>query len=1070
MSGPSIGRLAALGMVGLAQHRSTDGVKMADDPLKPSEWEKLIQYGTKLIGLDEASPYFGKPLGFLILLATVLAILFAITLAIAKIKELWDEKLRPLKYSPEEKRRASRRRQFANYVLREINLRNLTENWRDEEFTDLEAEVEAEGRRRRFFFAIPIFSLSTLHLSTGIRREPSLTKALERSTERLILLEGDPGSGKSVALRHVAQVIASRASAARRSDSLIPIFVNLKELKRECTEQIDSKLIRTFILRSLNRVNDRFVDEFIQDEFDRGTQNGSWVFLFDSFDEIPDVLSSTDADDAIQRYSDAISNFLSGFNSCRGVVASRFYRGPSQKGWRKFGIVELSQARQEQLVARALLTPAVLDDLKRQLSIAADDIQSMAKNPMLLGLLCEHVRLGNEFPILAHEVFEKYFDFRFSRDADRVLRRYELDAIYLRQAAEKIAFIIAKESTLGLSPPRATLIIALRKLDHLTSETQLKNVLDALEFMKIARGSRDGAPTVEGEFTFAHRRFQEYFATCVVIRNSQLISPRHLLLDARWRETAVVLCQTGRDEDVAPLVSEAGIIVNIAYDAISSRKDPGTGEKLRFFDWPPNILHVLGILQAGFGNSKRQIPSTLREVAAKILLTATETGSLLDRKFALEVAGVAPEETIVELIRQALLLQSQWMNDVVFRQVSRLSVIPADLLEWVRIAILRVALGFGARRKRDALHAHVSRLYNSKALRDAIQLAYSIRPLDALGICVATFLFGSVAVGDVMNIRDIWKSTPAFVVMPLTLNFAYWPHVFDARFGAIARMIRVEAIILFCCIIAFPQLFATAMSSGAQFDFTFVEASTRFCIVGGLVYLLTWPHAMVASIKQASFPSVVLCPFIQLFVINVRIFSRIRESIFAGVTKFVSNPYPFVLALLVLLGFPAGAAMLYLIERPNHIRLFVLAYFGILALPYAIGLVVSAVLHWRDFWSLRLLRSSRPHDLEPAELAHLFEGFKTDYFRYQLLNFVRTRGLLRRLGDYSCIWRVAEELEGKDYVPLRIRQLARWPRILKSAIRGMLSLHPSFRAECRDEIYMLLERRIESEASSQKAN
>ena len=51
--------------------------------------------------------------------------------------------------------------------------------------------------------------------------------------------------------------MAHAASHARNNKAVIPIFVNLKELVRQDNEAIDPNLIRSFVLRVLNRVNDR---------------------------------------------------------------------------------------------------------------------------------------------------------------------------------------------------------------------------------------------------------------------------------------------------------------------------------------------------------------------------------------------------------------------------------------------------------------------------------------------------------------------------------------------------------------------------------------------------------------------------------------------------------------------------------------------------------------------------------------------------------------------------------------------------------------------------------------------
>jgi len=350
---------------------------MAEEVLKPTEWEKTFNWVQELLG--HHIPWYIKfPLGILVLLALTASVLLILFLAASKIKEIWAEKLIPYTYRPEQRQRARNRRTFARYLSREIVNRNIGERWRDEEFADLEAEVEAEGDRRSL---IPFFRTS------GLRRERSLTRALEKSAERLILVEGDPGSGKSVALRHVAYRMSEAAANSRHLDTKLPVFVNLKEIKRGSDKPIDRMLIRELVFQTLNRINDRFVDEFLDAEFDAGVKNGVFVFFFDSFDEIREILSSTQTDDVIEKYSNAISDFLAGMNECRGIIASRSYKGPERQGWKTFRILELSFLRQQTLVRRALaLKPSLVSEVLGELSLAQEDVRVMARNPMLLEL------------------------------------------------------------------------------------------------------------------------------------------------------------------------------------------------------------------------------------------------------------------------------------------------------------------------------------------------------------------------------------------------------------------------------------------------------------------------------------------------------------------------------------------------------------------------------------------------------------------------------------------------------------------------------------------------------------
>ncbi len=117
------------------------------------------------------------------------------------------------------------RQNFCRVLRGKIEWLNSAENWNDQFFADLEAEVEAEGG----------FYASALHRvfrrqSRGLRRVRSLIGAIESSTEPALLLVGEPGSGKSVALRHLAIQLAEKGSRSHNPDVRIPLYVNLKEL------------------------------------------------------------------------------------------------------------------------------------------------------------------------------------------------------------------------------------------------------------------------------------------------------------------------------------------------------------------------------------------------------------------------------------------------------------------------------------------------------------------------------------------------------------------------------------------------------------------------------------------------------------------------------------------------------------------------------------------------------------------------------------------------------------------------------------------------------------------------
>ena len=253
--------------------------------------------------------------------------------------------------SADEAYRRQQRKFFAGHVRSQLDIIASREEWADRRFTDLEAEVEVEGHVRVW----RRLNHSLTHEVT-VRRERSLASALERSSERLIVLEGDPGSGKSVALRHLASKQATEAAAAD-DPGTIPLYINLRNF-RPRTHPVTSEHVRQFIYDSLTSANDRDVVNFLEREFRPGLQAGTWLLLLDSFDEIPDVLSATDSAGVVREYAEAIYSFMGTMNDCRCIVASREFRGPTTLRIPRFRVMPMRATHQRQLVSRYGLPPA----------------------------------------------------------------------------------------------------------------------------------------------------------------------------------------------------------------------------------------------------------------------------------------------------------------------------------------------------------------------------------------------------------------------------------------------------------------------------------------------------------------------------------------------------------------------------------------------------------------------------------------------------------------------------------------------------------------------------------------
>src|SRR5437879_3835860 len=111
-----------------------------------SSFKEAVETLNTLLQLihDKNVPNWISPLiGWVLLIAFVLW-------GVLKIKETGTQHFKSLFYNPDQKRRLRRRQMFAKHIEYEILRLDLQEDWKDERFAELEAEVEAEGKKKIF--------------------------------------------------------------------------------------------------------------------------------------------------------------------------------------------------------------------------------------------------------------------------------------------------------------------------------------------------------------------------------------------------------------------------------------------------------------------------------------------------------------------------------------------------------------------------------------------------------------------------------------------------------------------------------------------------------------------------------------------------------------------------------------------------------------------------------------------------------------------------------------------------------------------------------------------------------
>lgn len=480
-------------------------------------------------------------------------------------------------------------------------------------------------------------------------------------------------------------------------------------------------------------------------------------------------------------------------------------------------------SRRWELIRKADLDPRIEKELSGRLRVAAQEIQEMTKNPMFLGILCEDMRDGNDFPKNSHGVFENYLKTRLTRDAERLQKRFHLQPAEVRAAAERIAFCMSIDSGVGLSPARDKIREAMDR-HHLDLEDNLEQYMNALEYLKLARSEVQTLPGDAQFFTFAHRRFQEYFATCIVLSDLIRISPRRLLTDGRWRETAVVILQTQSPENFAPILAEASCLlqemtrripdlIDDPHHYINTGASSEIPSALQSFAWPAGLLPLFSLLQDGLMGRMQELPDNIQVNASRILLTASSEGNLIDQKWSLEVAGITPQPVLLWLLRRAFDSESQWLKEIAYLQTARLGRIPDDIAAAIRSSLTHLFHQNRLNKEYYATFAHLSRLDQPSRFINSLRLLKLVPAADTTlkgGVLLGLIALGSVFYWNDMSLLIVFAFL-FFIVNTIIYNQLSYP--FLTKY--------YKAYALFCGIIFLPLLWVPfAITASEQGLFT----------------------------------------------------------------------------------------------------------------------------------------------------------------------------------------------------------------------------------------------------------
>lgn len=417
-----------------------------------------------------------------------------------------------------------------------LKITNSEVQWSSEYYEDLTASVDIRGS----------FSL--------YRREKDLISAIRKNIGRKkLLVIGAPGAGKSTSLRKLAEDLIEEFDKTGK----LPLYINLKEWRRDPAlvakgspqkSELELFIYNTFCDESNIYYANTF-GEMIEGEmlFSRLLKAGRFYLIFDSFDEIPEILDANESSELIKIYSQLIDNFIDENGGGRGLLSTRPYRHPSSE-YRFDGELIIRPFSEAQIINAISKRDSFAKKHIKSLITSRTDIAFLIKNPFVTSLVREYLKSNDKFPKNQAELYNFYIINRLNLCQDKLKRINNRAGTNVDNAfVIEIAKQIAKElfDNYGLEAPTEDLVASISSKTNV-SRKALDVTIEILCYSMLARHGK----SIEKNFSFVHRRFAEYFLTLSLLDNDDQLPLESITSDSKWREALALYTEVANIDKV----------------------------------------------------------------------------------------------------------------------------------------------------------------------------------------------------------------------------------------------------------------------------------------------------------------------------------------------------------------------------------------------------------------------------------------------------------------------------------------------------------------------------------------
>ncbi|PTP52363.1 hypothetical protein CWO05_14320, partial [Vibrio splendidus] len=505
---------------------------------------------------------------------------------------------------------------------------NKQSNWTGSFYTDLDAEVYIKTKTK------------------NKRKVSNLLKALNNKSGRAFLVLGEPGGGKSVALRKLAIELIPQLKEANK----IPLYINLKEWNNtkwsKDNPPSESQLL-DFVRENIAR-RDLALSIFVDKYFDRLIETKRFFFIFDSFDEIPQVMNVDDNSILIQQLSSVLYKFIKDNNNKpTGLVSSRHFRKPTSD-FNATSEIEIRPFNGSQISKSLKKMSNSPEEIINKIFTVRTDLYITAKNPFMASMISKHIEIHGNLPKNRLDMFSVFIDDALD-NSSRKLNELSLEKDYILDASKKIA--ISMFSDFGLEA-------SVNDLKQKFPEIQIDKLIECLKFARLIRASSSD----EGRVSFVHRRFCEYFVVLDMLDKDSEIPFQEIPKDSQWRDALVLYCEVAD-------VTKAKEIANNCWSIV--KVDNGEGKL--------EAIHCMRFLRDAFKSRHDCIVNIQDDIKSFIEKELDSKKPVHWNNFVIELLCLCKSEVIERSVIHTLKIKNPWLCSTAVESCRHLSSISKEL-------------------------------------------------------------------------------------------------------------------------------------------------------------------------------------------------------------------------------------------------------------------------------------------------------------------------------------------------------------------------------------------------------